>query len=221
MKMKNILLTVILAFAAVAFTGCDLEDITGYAYTETGGEYTVSDEFGNVLTFDREQTKQIAKLGQQDAEAFLTARFESQFPASYSAPGAVFAIARQSTTPTDVQINSVAQVAANVPGVVSPGVGSTVSVVLNALLGIGLVGYRAFKLKQISRKDAALDGAGRLIDGIYNVAEVLPDKEQGKRVVKVVDQGLDLVFAVTGAADELKRAVKRTETPSIDSSIYN
>lgn len=218
--LQRILLATTLTIGLFSFTGCDVDDITGFAFTESGGEYIVTDAYDNTLTFDREQAKRIAELGQEDAATFLAARFESKFPESYEAPDASFAITEQATNPVDVQISPGAQVLANTPGAVAPGPGTAVSVGLNALLGLGLLAYRSLKLKQISRKDAALDGAGRLIDGIYNVAEVLPDKTQGKKIVKAVDQGLELVSEVAGAAEELKRAVKRTETPTIDGSVY-
>ena len=213
-------MTTLLALSAFAFTGCDLDDVTGAAFTETGGEYVVTDQHENTLKFNRDQAEQIADLGQEEAQAFLHARFRSKFPLSYSDQGSTFAISNQMTVPVDVQIAQTAKIAANLPGLVAPGSGTVVSVALNGLLGLGLLGYRHFKLKQLSRKDAALDGAGRLIDGVYNIAEVLPDKAQGKRIVKAVDQGLELVSQVAGAAEELKQAIKRTETASVDSSVY-
>lgn len=218
--LKNIIIATALTIGLLALSGCNLDDVTGFAFTQTGGEYVVTDQYDNTLTFNRDQAEQIAGLGQNEAQAFLDARFRSKFPTSYASPDASFGISKQVSTPVDVQIAQTAQIAANLPGAVAPGVGQVVSVALNGLLGIGLLAYRSLKLKQLSRKDAALDGAGRLIDGVYNIAEVLPDKAQGKRIVKAVDQGLELVSQVAGAAEELKKAVKRTETTSIDPSVY-
>ncbi len=46
-------------------------------------------------------------------------------------------------------------------------------------------------------------------------------RDQGRRIVRAVDQGLELVSEVAGAAEELKNAVKKTETPTIDPTVYN
>jgi hypothetical protein len=219
-KIHTLLTVTAVCFAGLFLTGCDFDEVAGFAVSETGGEYVVTDTFDNTLTFTRDQARQIADLGQDDAQAFLDARFRSKFPESYADPEAEFAISEQRTVPVDVQVSPGAQALAEVPGTVAPGVGTAVSVGLNTLLGLGLIIYRQRKLKQLSRKDAALNGAGRLIDGIYNVAEVMPDKDQGRRVVRAVEQGLDLVESVAGAAEELKQAVKRTETPSIDTRVY-
>lgn len=220
-KTHTLLTVVAIGFAGLFLAGCNLDEVADFSVQETGGEYQVTDQFDNVLTFSREQARQIADLGQEEAQAFLDARFRSQFPDSYSDPDAAFEIADQRTTPVDTQVAPAAQAMADLPGQVAPGVGTAVSVGLNTLLGVGLLVYRNQKLKQISRKDAALNGAGRVIDGIYNIAEVLPDKEQGRRIVRTVDSGLELFEEVSGSVEELKRAVKRTETPSIDTSVYN
>lgn len=230
MKYTNkLILGAFLALSILAFTGCDndradelITNLTGWAYSTSGGEYTATDTYGNSYTFSREQTEYLASIPVENAEAYVKAKFKSEFPADYvglDASGVV--IKDASTSPETSTVSPAAQALANTPAAVSPGVGTAVSVGLNGLLAVGLALYRGFSRKQITRKDAALDGAGKLIDGIYNVAEVLPNKEDGKRVAKAVDQALELVNGAAGAAQELKDAVKRTETPSLDPQIYN
>lgn len=220
-KTSHILLLLAVLTTSLFMTGCNLDGLSDYALVESGGEYKVTDQYDNTLTLPREQAKQLATLSQEDARAFLAARFRSKFPASYASPGSQFIISAQETTPVEVAPSSMLQTAVNLPGAVAPGIGTTISVGLNTLLGLFLIGYRSRVLKQLTLKQAALTGAGRLIDGVYNIAETLPDHEQGRKIVRTVDQGLELVSEVAGAAEELKAAVRRTETPSIDTSVYN
>jgi hypothetical protein len=219
-KMPKLLLALMLCASGLFLTACDMEEALGFAITESGGEYEVTDQFKNTLVFSRDQAEALADLEPEKAQAFLDARFRSKFPSSYLDPETELRITEQNRNPVEVAYSPAVTAAANLPGAIAPGGGTAVSVALNGLLGLGLLGYRHFKLKQLSRKDAALNGFGRLIDGVYNVAEVMPDKEQGKKIVKAVDSGLELATEVQGAIEEIKAAVKRTETPTIDAKVY-
>lgn len=206
------------------FTGCDLDEatdgITGFIFQKSGGDMIIEDRYGNTITVDAEQVEHFAALDADTAQAFLDARFKTKFPDSYS-EGETVTVTDTKVTPQEARIAPQAQVIANLPAAVNPaGVGTPVSIALNGLLAIGLLAYRTFALNRINRKDAALEGAGRLVDTIYNVAETLPDKESGRKVALTLDKAIEQAGKVVDTAGEFKKAIDRTETPSIDTEIY-
>lgn len=195
-------------FGALFISGClpDGGEIGDFFYDEVGGEYVVTDQFENSLSFDRDQAEQIAELGDAKATAYLTAKFRSEYPESYQDPDTQTQVSEEVDVPGEVQVSKTASSAADSLSYI-PGVGPILSIVGNGVLGIGALWYRRKK------KRAELVGES-LVKGIDTFRDVLDQTPQGEKIDEELKERLKEHRDKLGVAKEMVALLERWATPT-------
>jgi hypothetical protein len=205
--MKKYITLLAIGLMTMAFTGCDVDDnvVSGFLYEEVGGNYVVTDSFGNELTFTLDQAAQIREMDKPDVRSFLEARFRSTFPESYSA-GEEVVVTSEVDDPPDVLVSRTAQTVVNSLGYM-PVWGDLASLVANGILGIGAV--------WLGRRKRTADKVNEsLVRGIDTFRDVLDQTSQGEKIDAELTKILRDYQQELRTADEVIALLKRFGTPT-------
>jgi hypothetical protein len=208
MKTLNKILLAVCLTGALAFsTGCDPEDnvVAGYLYEEVGGNFIVSDQFGNSLQFTGDQADQLLSMEPSRAAEFVAARFQSTYPESYT-DGQVPELTTEVAEPSEVVVSDTAGTVTNALGYI-PVWGDLASLVANGILGIGAVwlGRRKKTAEKINES---------LVKGIDTFRDVLDQTDQGEVIDAELTRILKDYQNELKTADEVVALLKRFATPT-------
>ena len=208
--MKNIsqiLLASLLALSAVAFTGCKIDDnaLTGFAYTEVGGSYVVTDQFDNQLVFTPEQATQLVEMGESQASEYLTAKFRADNASDYLDPLTVPTIEAE-TLQGDIVVSDKAKGLIATTELV-PVWGKLISLSLNGLLVVGGVWLD-------SKRRTGNKVNQSLVQGVDTFRDILDQTEQGAAIDKKLTQVLKERQSELGTMKAVTKLLERFATPT-------
>lgn len=206
-KLLSLLAVSVLCFSTLFVTGCDVDDnaVTGFLYEEVGGSHIITDQFNNKLIFTGDQVEQLLAMDEARMKEFVTARFQSEYPASY-AEGQAAVITAEETVDAEIVVGGTAQTAINALGYI-PGWGDLASLVANGVLGIGAIWLG-------KRKKTAEKVNESLVKGIDVFRDVLDQTPQGEQIDDALTGILKDRQSELNTLKEVNKLLDRFATPT-------
>jgi len=204
----SLLLVALAAFTIFFATGCDPEQnaIGSFLFEESGGQYIVTDQFGNAMAFEGYEAEQLEGLSEAAASVLLTETFRAAHPQDYSNPETITAISGTDTVEPEVVPSDKAKSLASGLSII-PGYGEIASLAANGLLGLGALWLS--KRKRTSEKVSE-----SLVKGIDVFRDVLDQTPQGERIDEALKSALKERQMELRTAEEVNRLLQRYATPT-------
>lgn len=206
-KLLSLLALTVLCLSTFFTAGCDAEDnpVTGFLYEEVGGSHVVTDQFGNKLIFTGDQVKQLLAMEDARMKEFITARFQNEYPASYT-NGQAAIIKGEENVDAEIVVGGTAQTAVNALGYI-PVWGDIASLTANGLLAIGAIWLG-------KRKKTAQKVNESLVKGIDVFRDVLDQTPQGEQIDAALTGILKDRQSELGTLKEVNKLLDRFATPT-------